>query len=381
MPASQAELRRVQGTPPGVEPTVVRQRLALVDALRGIAALAVVLFHVPNEFRRAAGIPAWMDWIFQHGGYGVTVFFVLSGFVITMSMRNGPWTLRYLVGFVARRSVRLDPPYWTAIALEVLLGYVGMRWLSAKEYPLPGVRDIVAHLTYTQGILGLPQISDVFWTLCFEIQFYVGLVATLVIATSVWMGKLAPSRYVLGFVFMALLSLSVLVRNEWILDLAPGTGLIRVEEFLVGVLCFLWASNRVSTNVTAGVLVATASARIVGGGAADVAVTWAAFALCAISYKRPSLDRFGRFKVLQFLGGISYSLYLFHASIVGRASSLLVSRMGAEVGQATMLLALVVVVLATVAFAWVMCILVERPALHLSKRVTFGLRPRLSNES
>ena len=63
----------------------VKERFSFVDALRGIAALAVVLFHAfeGNHIPQLIPVmPRWITDIIDHGNLGVAIFFVLSGFVI-----------------------------------------------------------------------------------------------------------------------------------------------------------------------------------------------------------------------------------------------------------------------------------------------------------
>jgi peptidoglycan/LPS O-acetylase OafA/YrhL len=51
------------------------------------------------------------------GHFGVPIFFVLSGFVIALSLDGKPMSLEIIGRFILRRSIRLDLPYWTAIVL------------------------------------------------------------------------------------------------------------------------------------------------------------------------------------------------------------------------------------------------------------------------
>ena len=83
-----------------------------------VAALAVVFYHVQGALNRGdqAWFPDSMRQLAGGGHFGVNVFFVLSGFVIARSVRDGSMTPAYLGRFTLRRSVRLDPPYWSAIA-------------------------------------------------------------------------------------------------------------------------------------------------------------------------------------------------------------------------------------------------------------------------
>ena len=85
---------------PGILPA--SGRLALIDGLRGIAAMLVVLFHF-CAVAHLADVPV-LGWLFAHGNFGVEVFFVISGFVIAYSVRNAQHTLPFLGRFALRRS-------------------------------------------------------------------------------------------------------------------------------------------------------------------------------------------------------------------------------------------------------------------------------------
>ena len=78
--------------------------------------------------------PDWLwapvDWIARNGFLGVDIFFVISGFVIALSVSKGAPTFGYFGRFIVRRSIRLDPPYWSSILLEVLLLHLSLRLFS-----------------------------------------------------------------------------------------------------------------------------------------------------------------------------------------------------------------------------------------------------------
>src|SRR5262245_44222872 len=96
-------------------------RFVFIDGLRGIAALSVVLYHFNEAVIRqsARWVPHVVEAVLHRGFLGVEIFFVISGFVIAFSVRDGNYTPGYLFRFCLRRSIRLDPPYWATIALEL----------------------------------------------------------------------------------------------------------------------------------------------------------------------------------------------------------------------------------------------------------------------
>ena len=96
------------------------ERLAIVEQLRGLAALSVCWFHLTNQY---------VDWVRLSGGYGwlgVEAFFVISGLVIPLSLARD-WArmgTRAIPGFLFRRLVRIEPPYMTSVLLVVLLNFL-----------------------------------------------------------------------------------------------------------------------------------------------------------------------------------------------------------------------------------------------------------------
>lgn len=134
-------------------------RIAELDALRGVAALGVVLFHL-SLLDPAAG-PG-----FAVGASGVDLFFVISGFVILMTLeRTRDWR-----EFAIGRFSRLYPAYWACVTLAALaaLPRLGARALAW---------DYAANLTMFQLYLGAPDLDGSYWTLIIEMLFYLGMLA------------------------------------------------------------------------------------------------------------------------------------------------------------------------------------------------------------
>ena len=161
------------------------ERFLFIDAMRGIAAMLVVLFHanegkhIPTLFQN---LPRWFQLIIENGNHGVAIFFVLSGFVISHSVYSHRVTGTFISRFVVRRSLRLDPPYWVAIAVTLGFAYLSAAFIPDKATPEWSLNQIIAHFFYLQAILGFPHVNDVFWTLCLEVQFYLVYIGLLLIA-------------------------------------------------------------------------------------------------------------------------------------------------------------------------------------------------------
>jgi peptidoglycan/LPS O-acetylase OafA/YrhL len=154
---------------PALTPPPGNPRFALFDSLRGIAVLAVVVFHAflvcGSLERRVIGDAAGVL-----GSHGPIVFFAISGFLLYR-----PWVaaraaqappLRAL-GYARRRALRILPAYWTA--LTVLAIYPGISGVFSGDW--------WRYYLFLQLYDGdtLSRAIPVAWTLCVEVSFYAAL--------------------------------------------------------------------------------------------------------------------------------------------------------------------------------------------------------------
>jgi peptidoglycan/LPS O-acetylase OafA/YrhL len=335
-----------------MEPKLVKTpRFAFVDALRGIAALSVVLFHaIAGNHVNAlyAGLPHWAQLLLDHGFVGVAIFFVLSGFVITHSLNGKTLSLPDIGVFMLKRSLRLDPPYWIAMALAISFSIMATHAVKDRAADEFSTAQIFAHLFYVQDILGYRQINPAFWTLCLEIQFY------LVFAGLLW------SRS------SALLISAFAVSLLWPLNLAPSlTGFF--PNLWFGFLLGVGAYKAWRVNTALPWFLAYAGA-VLASGLHDGSPFVIACSLTALSLLLVS--RMGRLSTLlnwrwvQFLGAISYSLYLIHSPITG--ATFRVGYMFTGRTIYTEALWWVVSIAACLVAATLLRLSVERPMLKLS---------------
>lgn len=343
-------------------------RFVTLDALRGLAAMAVVVFHLRGAIERSTPdwAPGWLDTLFAHGYLGVDVFFVISGFVIAHSVRGAEYTLGYLGRFALRRSFRLDPPYWCAIALEIGLIFIGLWLIPSLGTPVPSVPQVVAHLFYAQNLLGYGDVQEVFWTLCFEVQFYVAFVLMLV----VWQqlrGRLSPRVAVGALALLFVLSLAVRFAPGF--PELRGWALIRWYQFFLGALTYWTIRGRCSTGhlLLAWAVIALTAASPFATGLEFVAVAVSAGML--IVARRGQLGTLLGGPVLQYFGRQSYSLYLLHGPIGWRVVSLGQTLLGQQVTPAMAWALFALGLACSVAAADMLWRLVERPSIGWSKRV------------
>lgn len=149
----------------------MRRHFALFDALRGLAVLSVISFHVASlTGRLGLGLDGRTMEVL--GGQAVIVFFVISGFLLYrpyLSARADGRPLPSTRTFLHRRAFRIVPAYWVILtALAIFPGVVGA--FSGDWWRYYGFLQLYSSDTI---LLGLP----VAWTLCVEVTYYLALPA------------------------------------------------------------------------------------------------------------------------------------------------------------------------------------------------------------
>jgi peptidoglycan/LPS O-acetylase OafA/YrhL len=161
-------LSRVDVSPP---PTRA-PRLAVLDGLRLVAALAVAIYHYTVAWRiDGFSLPQYhlptMAHVSVYGFLGVELFFLISGFVICMSS----WGRR-LGDFFTSRVSRLYPAYWVCILITAAVVAIVPVTTGVPPAAKLSLTDIMVNLTMLQQPLGVPHVDGVYWTLFVELRFY-----------------------------------------------------------------------------------------------------------------------------------------------------------------------------------------------------------------
>jgi peptidoglycan/LPS O-acetylase OafA/YrhL len=152
--------------------TTRRPRLAALDGLRLIAALAVATYHYTVSWRiDGSSPPEYFLPTFAHvsiyGFLGVELFFLISGFVICMSS----WG-RGLGEFFTSRVSRLYPAYWVCVVITAIVVSLVPVIGGVPVTGIPSLSDLAVNLTMLQEPLGVPMVDTVYWTLFVELRFY-----------------------------------------------------------------------------------------------------------------------------------------------------------------------------------------------------------------
>lgn len=343
-----------------------------LDSLRGIAAFWVLLFHINGDVSLIHLEKILPDWIatviFRWGGLGVSIFFVLSGFVITYSLRNAKINLKYFQNFTLRRFARLSPPYYVAIVIALVFAFLSAHIKGNVFAPMGqplSYERLLAHLFYIQGLLGFQNIDDVYWTLCIEVQFY--LVFCILLGLAQWLDYRFNLNHALAIVFIP----SAVVAAFFPLNLfeeldRPITFLPLWYGFLLGVFAYWsWQGklHKVFFYLYATILLI---AGIVNSSLFALACVLSAVIILEVA-KANCLETWLNWPSLQFLGKISYSLYLTHVPILGATIFIVYKLFGQNL--VSELLSLVLGSTVCIGFAAIIWELVEKPSIKWSRSI------------
>lgn len=141
----------------------MKSRIKELDALRGITAIMVVLFHY-TMFKPEA------EYGFKLGVTGVDLFFMISGFVIFMSIEK----VSSGKEFIVNRFTRLYPTYWTCVTITALLKLVSDYYFQNPSNL--GITQYMANLTMFQHYLKIEDLDGPYWTMIIEMVFYICMV-------------------------------------------------------------------------------------------------------------------------------------------------------------------------------------------------------------
>ncbi|WP_255657723.1 acyltransferase [Actinoplanes sp. L3-i22] len=347
-------------------------RLATLDALRLIAALAVASFHLTVAWRidgrrEPEHFLPHLTHVTVYGFLGVELFFLISGFVIGMSSWN-----RSLGDFFTSRVSRLYPAYWICVLITAAVVTLAPIAGGVPVTGEPGLREIAANLTMLQEPLGIPAVDTVYWTLFVELRFYLlfavmvafGLTyRRVVLFCAIWM-TVAAIGPALGST-----ALQVLAVPQYAPYFIAGIAAFLIHRFgrsplLFGIVGFAWLISvaRVIDRVTdihPGFRVP------VWPGVLIITLAYAAVLAIALGWT----DRI-RWRWLTTAGALTYPFYLLHQRI---GYTFIRHAHESTNLPAWALVASTIVLL--LGLSWLVYRLVERP---LAKRLRDGLRRSLA---
>jgi len=307
-----------------------------IQQLRGIAVLAVIINHLGAT---------WLP-----GGYlGVDMFFVVSGFVITLSMLSGNSAstsrLRFFAQFWVRRTFRLWPTLFVTVivstAVLVVTGLANPEPLLtglASVLALSNFRLLVGRLEYFAIDTGADWFMHT-WSLAVEEQIYVLISVVFAIFGFRRSASALESRVrMLFFVVLALALLSVTfaflpLTSEVVRFYAPHT---RFYQVGIGALVALWFAQSGRSTIALPKMARTSLLSVCGGGllalfiinpwsgrTISLVTTLLTAMVIASASQRHHTSGFAPGNWLGGIGDRSYSLYLVHWPVQVLAATLI----------------------------------------------------------
>ncbi len=319
------------------------RRIEFLEAVRGIAAVLVVFHHV------MVNISVEYRWFghtfFDLGRIGVVAFFLVSGYVIPLSLHNQTQKT-----FWVRRFFRLFPVYWVAFAV----------YLAAAHGAVPDAPLWVwgMNLGMLNGLIGLVSILPPAWTLSIELLFYL---QTSVAKALRMEDRAIHAGWVWLGLFLALCAASAVLDK----DLPVTLPLLMFCAALGHALHLRDSAGNTAWKylIGAGLILGPVGTFVRGSDGEWAPVTYSAsFVLgVALFLAFYAARHMPTPKTLVWLGGISYALYLFHISV----THFLFRTLGLDGFPYFIAAVGASILIAAVAHRWL-----EQPSIGLGRRLT-----------
>lgn len=303
----------------------MNERVEFANQLRGIACLAVLISHYFGVFWTAPHLVSQLifstplsigqvPWIiekinhlpyFVFSSFGVSLFFLISGFVIPFSLKSSS-----NAGFALRRFLRIYPLYIIAFMLTVAVLYSSAK-AHATIFPYTWKQILIHSVIGLRNFFFVPSIDGIIWTLEIEVKFYL-----LCLAFRRWLFDirlfLLPLLLLFAHTFLKVFATAyfnyhlILMECHFLIYMLIGTAYylvyqqkISFKTWCVGVLCILGILTRTVEYIPGGI-----------SGPYFWSQGWALLCFLAAA----TLPKLVNFRILSFYARISFPLYLIHGA-------------------------------------------------------------------
>jgi len=330
--------------------SATRKYYQSVDLLRGITAVLIAIYHFIN-YDDANGVLYQKEETIRASTSilpaVVFIFFLLSGFVISMTMHRHDYHIKKIRSFLARRWVRIELPYIASIFVYLFIAFV---WAvrGGNQFSID-IYQFLHHLTYTAYIFDYSWYNEVYWTLALEFQFYL----VIAILFPLFISKNAIVKYSTISLF-CLLGI-FLTQNELVFRYAP--------IFVLGILMYSWLRSEKKNRLD--LLFMSLSLIQVAFAFDTITAVYLLVSLLVIDLP------ISKSNLLTKMGKQAYSFYLLHGAFGGSIMYFLVPKAD---GQMMKLLAVIAAIVTSLILSYVFFKLIETPSHKLSRKITFSNR-------
>jgi peptidoglycan/LPS O-acetylase OafA/YrhL len=363
------------------------RRIPALDGIRGFMTLVVVISHYFGEVEHGAPI-AMQGWI------AVTMFYVLSGFLIARLILDKGHHANFFAVFYIRRICRTFPIYFVCVAL---VSFITALWPVHETYENLHFPTI-AYFTFTQnfwmaatGSIGEHWLAPT-WTLALEEQFYLLAPALLLFV---------PSKYLLRLL-IAMMAFAVLAR-WWALGFSsfnPYAAAVllptRLDVLAAGVIAVVllrqtwinWAKfDQVLRVAPIILLVAAIVLKLISGvesAAFEIVSPLLVSSACAallmsVARGAPEAKRFEN-RLFNFFCTISYAVYLTHLLVLGLLHNLILGT-APDVANLPEIIVTLLAIPATVLISYGLTRFVEAPITNYGRSFKWSSTPQALSTS
>ncbi|GAB3349924.1 acyltransferase [Arachidicoccus ginsenosidivorans] len=272
-----------------------KKRLIELDALRGLAASMVVIFHYTFQFDKVFQSDLMKSIEFDVGKYGVQLFFIISGFVIFMTVekvKNGG-------DFVFKRFIRLFPTFW----LCLIISFIFSSSLNIEPFKRTFVEFLI-NFTMIPSLFHVRLVDGVYWSLFPELVFYCIIYFILV------SNKIKNIKFLL-FVWVIL---NFLIHFFFRFTFLNTILIVDYGYLFISGICFFKLWKRENAKSYFFVLFLCLLQCVIFKSESESFITVFYFFLFYLVIKRKMIF-LSKWKIICFLGYISYPLYLLHQVI------------------------------------------------------------------
>ncbi len=301
-------------------------RLVFIDVLKAFASQLIVLHHLafygPMSDAAQELVPGLIGWLSEYARIAVQVFLVVGGFLAIRALApQGQLLTRQPVNMLARRYLRLVPPFLAAMAIAVVCAHVARLWMDHDSIPdKPMALQVLAHAFLLHNILDFDALSAGVWYIAIDFQLFALLVGLL------WLGRWGRERipamaggrsrgvHSLGMILVFSLVLASLFHfnrdanwDIWAVYFFGAYGM--------GVMAY-WASERGQSPVWLAIIASVALVALFLDFRLRIAVALCAALALGLARRSGWMERWplglpGQ-TAITFLSRVSYSVFLVH---------------------------------------------------------------------
>lgn len=320
-----------------------KNRLGELDALRGLAALAVVFYHYTTFYDSWFGHKEEMLFSFKYGYFGVHLFFIISGFVIYMSISK----TSNVKDFIVKRAIRLYPSYLIAVILTSIA-----TSLYILDELKTSLKDTLLNLTMFQGVLpiGVKNVDASYWSLGIEITFYI------ICSIALLLGVIKKPILLSISTMISVFAIKFLYQNNLIHPIIGDMGIVNYANLFIAGIMFYQLKNSNNNKSTINLVIFTTFIYQVLFQSMVSGMVVLVFLLVfyGVIYNK---FKFFNIRLLKYFGAISYSLYLVHQFI----GYIIINFLENQLAMTSSLLLVLIPMLISIGIASVITFYIEIP--------------------